>query len=66
MISISSMLSYIKETQKGKMPKIQYPKRYISTSVLQIDTSTRKSLEIVKTLEGERKGSLISIIGKYY
>ncbi|MGY8985036.1 MAG: DNA mismatch repair protein MutS [Sphingomonadales bacterium] len=60
--AVGSVLNYIKETQKGKLPKIKIPKRLKIDGALLIDMATQKNLELVTTLSGERKGSLLNTI----
>ncbi len=57
-----ALIDYILRTQKGKNPYIAPPKRISSSSVMEIDASTRKNLELIRTLSGERKGSLLDTI----
>lgn len=60
----SLLFSYIEETQRGKMPQLSTPSRFTSEKTLQIDPATRKSLELTRTLSGEKTGSLISVIDR--
>ncbi len=58
------LLDYINLTQKGKMPVIRTPQKFGQGSFMEIDSATRKNLELTETLSGEKKGSLISVIDK--
>ncbi|MDF2964960.1 MAG: mutS [Rickettsiaceae bacterium] len=62
--AIGAILEYLKLTQKANLPQVGYPKIISLESIMQIDASTRRNLEIVKNLCGESKGSLLSIIDK--
>ncbi|MCC2646906.1 MAG: mutS [Rickettsiaceae bacterium] len=62
--AIGAILEYLKLTQKANLPQIGFPKLINNDSLMQIDASTRKNLEIVKNLCGESKGSLLGIIDK--
>ena len=63
MIAVSgALLDYIELTQKGKIPYLQAPSVTSNASILHIDASTRKNLELNRTLSGERKGSLLHTI----
>jgi DNA mismatch repair protein MutS len=62
--SCSSLIQYLNETQKGKMPNLSVPKKFTIDKILNIDPSTRKSLELTKTLSGEKSGSLLSILDR--
>lgn len=59
-----ALLDYVERTQKGKMPYIDRPKQIASGAVMEIDAATRRSLEITRTMTGERKGSLLSCIDR--
>ena len=57
-----SLIDYILRTQKGKTPHIATPRRITSDDVMDIDAATRKNLELIRTLAGERKGSLLDCL----
>jgi len=60
-----ALLNYIIETQKGKLPYLSMPQKSQPEQFMFIDTPTRKSLELVKTLNGgEKRGSLLDIMDK--
>jgi DNA mismatch repair protein MutS len=61
-ITCWSLLDYVSLTQKGNLPPIRFPKSIKNESLMQIDNSTRKSLEINETLHGNKKGSLIDSV----
>lgn len=62
--AIGGLLKYIELTQIGKQPAIRLPRRQGNTSVLVIDAATRVNLELVKSMQGERKGSLLDAIDR--
>ncbi len=57
-----ALVDYILRTQKGKLPHISPPQKVFSGLHMAIDAATRKSLELVRTLSGEKKGSLLDCI----
>lgn len=59
-----ALLDYLLETQKGKLPKLKIPKVVGEDAVMMLDSATRRNLELIRTLSGEKKGSLLSIIDK--
>ena len=61
-ITCWSLLDYVSLTQKGNLPPIRFPKSIKNESLMRIDSSTRKSLEISQTLIGNKKGSLIDAV----
>lgn len=58
------LLDYVSLTQVGSMPAIRPPVVAAQNSVMLIDVATRTNLELVRTLSGERKGSLLSVIDR--
>ncbi len=56
--AISGAVAYVEKTQIGEHPPLQRPERVGAGSTLFIDPATRASLELVRTLSGERQGSL--------
>ncbi len=61
-IVCGSILEYVKITQKGKLPRLEYPKPFEQQKFMLIDVSARKSLELFATQFGEKKGSLLGAI----
>jgi len=59
-----ALLDYVMLTQKGKAPRLAHPKKINAQKTLQIDASTRNSLEVNRTLSGESQGSLLHTIDK--
>ncbi len=59
-----SLVDYIELTQKGKLPRIAAPRRLAEGAVMEIDGATRRNLELVETLGGERRGSLLACIDR--
>ncbi len=63
MISSAVLINYLIETQMDFMPELQEPHYYKTSDYLEIDDSTRKNLEIFKSLDGSIKGPcLLSVI----
>jgi len=59
-----ALLDYVDLTQKGRLPSLQPPTRREHGSVMAIDPATRRSLEIVRTQTGEKRGSLLSAVDR--
>ena len=59
-----TLLDYIEITQVGKLPLINRPKKVTAGDYMEIDSATRKSLEITTTMSGSRKDSLLDIMDK--
>jgi len=64
-ISVSgAILGYINLTQKGKLPLLKKISEWKTSEVMEIDTSSRNSLELIKTQTGEKSGSFFNTINK--
>jgi len=50
--------------QRGGAPHLAPPHRIAPESVMQIDAATRRNLELLTTLSGERRGSLLAAIDR--
>ncbi len=59
-----ALLDYIQRTQIGKVPYIATPQKVLAKASLHIDAATRRSLELTRTMTGERKGSLLASIDR--
>jgi DNA mismatch repair protein MutS len=59
-----ALIGYLDLTQKGKRPALKPLKREAVASRMAIDAATRRNLELVESLSGERKGSLLSVIDR--
>ena len=57
-----ALLAYIDLTQKGNLPRLRPLQPMAETGYMEIDPATRRSLEITRTLSGERHGSLLAAI----
>ena len=60
----AALVNYIELTQKGRLPRLSHPRRMTLNQVMEIDAATRRNLELTVTLNGERKGSLLSVIDR--
>jgi DNA mismatch repair protein MutS len=59
-----ALVDYVELTQKGKLPRLSAPRRLADGAVMEIDAATRRNLELVRTLSGERGGSLLATIDR--
>ncbi|MGE5781161.1 MAG: DNA mismatch repair protein MutS, partial [Hyphomicrobiales bacterium] len=60
----AACISYIERTQLGGRPPLSPPVREAPGATLSIDQATRSNLELVRTLAGERRGSLLAAIDR--
>jgi DNA mismatch repair protein MutS len=56
--------SYVERTQIRARPPLSPPVREQQGTTLQIDQATRSNLELVRTLSGERRGTLLAAIDR--
>lgn len=57
-----ALIGYLKQTQLNTAMRLDAPRKEAVTDVMRIDAATRRSLELTQTMQGERKGSLLSCI----
>jgi DNA mismatch repair protein MutS len=60
----AAAVTYIERTQIGKHPPLSPPVREAAGATLAIDQATRSNLELMRTLGGERRGSLLAAIDR--
>ena len=54
-----ALVDYVHLTQMGRLPTLGVPRVIGQNTVMMLDASTRRNLEITETLQGEMKGSLM-------
>jgi DNA mismatch repair protein MutS len=59
-----ALVDYLELTQAGAPPRLRPPSSRTGIAAMAIDPATRASLEIERTLRGERKGSLLHAIDR--
>lgn len=62
--ALGALVGYLEITQKGKLPLLRAPIREVPGQVMQIDPATRRSLELVRNMSGQKTGSLLSAIDR--
>jgi DNA mismatch repair protein MutS len=62
--ALGALVEYVELTQKGRLPRIAPPRRQADGLAMHIDAATRRNLELTRTIAGERKGSLLSVIDR--
>lgn len=58
------LLDYIENTQKGQMPRIEKPVKIYENKVMEIDGATRKNLELLESLTGDKGATLLSVLDR--
>ena len=68
--ALGAVIDYVALTQIGQLPHLDRPRRLTSANsglaggVMEIDAATRRNLELVRTLDGEGKTSLVATIDR--
>src|SRR5436309_478668 len=60
----AACITYVERTQLGSRPPLSPPTREAAATTLSIDAATRANLELMRTLAGERRGSLCESIDR--
>lgn len=63
-LAASSLVEYLRLTQKGAMPRLESPRRIVSETLLAIDAPTQRNLELRQTLSGAYHGSVLWVIDR--
>ena len=59
-----ALLDYVELTQAGKRPALSPPRRERADGTMEIDPATRRNLDLVRSLDGRRDGSLLATIDR--
>ncbi len=62
--ALAAALTYVGATQKGARPALMAPTRDGADRHMSIDAATRANLELVRRLDGDRVGSLLTTIDR--
>ena len=60
--ALGAILHYLDHTQRGAMPRLAAPQGVAGAGGMAIDAATRASLELTRTLGGDRRGALLEAI----
>src|SRR5690606_3193524 len=60
----AACVTYVERTQFGKRPPLSPPLRESAGAALAIDAATRANLELIRTLSGDRRGSLLAAMAR--
>ena len=64
LIAAAACVTYVERTQLGKRPPLSPPLRESAGASMAIDQATRANLELMRTLAGDRRGSLLDAIDR--
>jgi len=59
-----ALINYVELTQKGRLPRLSPPRRVMPGTHMIIDAATRRNLELLSSLGGERQGSLLAAVDR--
>ncbi len=62
--ALGLIAAHLEMTQAGRLPALRAPRRAADADVMTIDPATRASLEIDRTQNGDRSGSLLAAIDR--
>ncbi|HEX9753412.1 MAG TPA: DNA mismatch repair protein MutS, partial [Methyloceanibacter sp.] len=62
--ALAGLLTYVEITQVGKAPLLRPPRKESAGSLLVIDAATRANLELMRSNQGSRAGSLLAAIDR--
>jgi DNA mismatch repair protein MutS len=60
----AACVTYVERTQLGQRPPLSSPLREAASATMAIDQATRANLELMRTLSGDRRGSLLAAIDR--
>jgi DNA mismatch repair protein MutS len=60
----AACVTYVERTQLGKRPPLSPPVREAASATMAIDAATRANLELMRTLSGDRHGSLLAAVDR--
>ncbi len=60
-----AILTYVKETQRDRVPHLQLPRRYNPSGFVILDGNTQRNLELITSLaEKSKRGTLLGVLDK--
>ena len=62
--ALSALVAYVELTQPATIVPLLSPRRDLAQSCLVIDAASRRNLELTRTQDGSRAGSLLSVIDR--
>jgi len=62
--ALAGLFTYVDITQVGRPPLVRPPRQEIAGSLLLIDAATRTNLELIRSNQGARAGSLLAAIDR--
>ena len=64
LVAAAACVTYVERTQLGRRPPLSPPVREAEGATLAIDAATRANLELMRTLGGEQRGSVLSAVDR--
>ncbi len=63
-LAAAALIAYVEKTQKGQRVPLELPRSAALSDILAVDAASRANLELVRTLSGERRGTLLASIDR--
>ncbi|MDY8109193.1 DNA mismatch repair protein MutS [Fulvimarina sp. 2208YS6-2-32] len=60
----AALIAYLGKTQLAARPALRRPERRLAGASMEIDPATRASLELTRSVQGKRQGSLLGVIDR--
>ncbi len=62
--AMGAVIDYLDLTQKGALPLLRPPRQQSTDRLLQLDSATRRNLELTQSLSGGRANSLLAVLDR--
>ena len=62
--ALGALADYLELTQKGRLPMLKPPVREAAGGIMRIDAATRRNLELTRSMQGGRDGSLLASVDR--
>ena len=62
--AMAGLIAYVELTQKGRLPRLEPPRRQNAGQTMAIDAATRRNLELTQALDGSRRASLLGVMDR--
>jgi DNA mismatch repair protein MutS len=62
--AMGALIDYLELTQKGSLPLLRPPVRQNAGQLIQLDTATRRNLELTHALSGGRANTLLAVLDR--
>lgn len=57
--AVDTLIGYVEQTQRRRLQHLSPPRAYRRSDTMVVDEATRRNLELVRCMDGQRRGSLL-------